>query len=188
MELTIGCTTRPYGGLPYAEAYERIAAAGYTDVAVFANEGQVPVRPESTPEEVAAVRKAADDAGVAPSMLIGGTKLDLGLDAAVEDYKRLIDQAAALGTTWLLDCGTNHEAHYEDYFELMRRAAPHAEQAGVHLTMKPHGGISLTAEDLIAANEKVNHPAFAICFDPGNIIYYTPVSYTHLTLPTKRIV
>ena len=50
MELTIGCTTRPYGGLPYAEAYERIAAAGYTDVAVFANEGQVPVRPESTPE------------------------------------------------------------------------------------------------------------------------------------------
>lgn len=173
MELTIGCTTRPYGGLPYAEAYERIAAAGYTDVAVFANEGQVPVRPESTPEEVAAVRKAAADAGVAPSMLIGGTKLDLGLDTAVEDYKRLIDHAAALGTTWLLDCGTNHEAHYEDYFELMRRAAPHAEQAGVHLTMKPHGGISLTAEDLIAANEKVNHPAFAICFDPGNIIYYT---------------
>ena len=81
MELTIGCTTRPYGSLPYAEAYERIAAAGYTDVAVFANEGQVPVRPESTPEEVAAVRKAAADAGVAPSMLIGGTKLDLGLDA-----------------------------------------------------------------------------------------------------------
>ena len=173
MELTIGCTTRPYAGLPYAEAYERIAAAGYTDVAVFANEGQVPVRPESTPEEVVAVRKAAADAGVAPSMLIGGTKLDLGLDAAVEDYKRLIDNTAALGTTWLLDCGTNKEAHYEDYFELMRRAAPHAEQAGVHLTMKPHGGISLTAGDLIAANEKVNHPAFAICFDPGNIIYYT---------------
>ena len=27
MELTIGCTTRPYAGLPYGEAFERIAAA-----------------------------------------------------------------------------------------------------------------------------------------------------------------
>ncbi len=173
MELTIGCTTRPYAGLPYAEAYERIAAAGYTDVAVFANAGQVPVQSESTPEEVAAVRKAAADAGVVPSMLIGGTKLDLGLDAAVDEYKRLIDNTAALGTTWLLDCGTNKEEHYEDYFELMRRTASHAEQAGVNLTMKPHGGVSLTAEDLIGANEKMDHPAFGICFDPGNIIYYT---------------
>ena len=55
----------------------------------------------------------------------------------------------------------------------MRAAAPHAQQAGVHITMKPHGGISLTAEDLLAANAKVGHPSFAVCFDPGNIIYYT---------------
>ena len=39
-------------------------------------------------------------------MLIGSTKLNLGLEAAVDDYKRLIDNAAALGTRWLLDCGT----------------------------------------------------------------------------------
>ena len=39
--------------------------------------------------------------------------------------------------------------------------------------MKPHGGISLTVDDLIEAHEKVDHPAFGICYDPGNIIYYT---------------
>lgn len=173
MEWTIGCTTRPYNSLSYAEAFARIARAGYTDVAVFANEGQVPVQADSTAAEVAAVKRAAADAGVSPSMLIGRTRLDLGLAAAIEDYKRLIDHTAALGTTWLLDCGTGRADQYEDYFELMRAAAPHARQAGVHITMKPHGGISLTAEDLLAANAKVGHPSFAVCFDPGNIIYYT---------------
>ena len=173
MELTIGCTTRPYHKLPYGEAFQRIAAAGYTDVAVFLSEGKVPVQSDSSKDEVAAVRAAAADAGVAPSMLIGGTKLDLGLDGAVDDYKRLIDNAAALGTVWLLDCGTGKEEHFESYYELMRQASTHAEQAGVMITMKPHGGISLTAKDLITAHEEVSHPSFGICYDPGNIIYYT---------------
>ena len=173
MAHTIGCTTRPYGLLTFPKACEHIAAAGYTDVAVFANAGQVPVRADSTDAEIAETRKAAAAVGLAPSMLIGSTKLNLGLEAAVDDYKRLIDNAAALGTKWLLDCGTGNEAHYADYFELMRQAAPHAAEMGVNITMKPHGGISLTVQDLLDANDKVNHPAFGICYDPGNIIYYT---------------
>ncbi len=173
MELTVGCTTRPYGQLGYSEAYSRIAEAGYSDVAVFANDGQVPVGSDSSPAAVADVRKAAEDAGVVPSMLIGGTRLGDGLDAAVDDYKRLIDNAAALGATWLLDCGTSNDAHFDDYFELMRQAAPHADEVGVQITMKPHGGISLTVSHLLAARDNVDHAAFGICFDPGNIIYYT---------------
>ena len=173
MKHTIGCTTRPYGSLTFAEACEHIAAAGYTDVAVFANAGQVPVQADSTDAEIAETRKTAAAAGLTPSMLIGSTNLNLGLEAAVDDYKRLIDNTAALGTKWLLDCGTGNEAHYADYFELMRRAAPHAADMSVNITMKPHGGISLTVQDLIDADEKVNHPAFGICYDPGNIIYYT---------------
>jgi sugar phosphate isomerase/epimerase len=173
MKHTIGCTTRPYGSLTFAEACEHIAAAGYTDVAVFTNAGQVPVRADSTRAEIVATREVAGDVGLIPSMLIGGTKLNLGLEAAIEDYKQLIDNAAALGTKWLLDCGTGNEAHYADYFELMRQVAPHAGEAGVNITMKPHGGISLTVQDLIEADDEVNHPAFGLCYDPGNIIYYT---------------
>jgi len=178
MELVVGCTTRPYSAVSFPEACERIADAGYTDVAVFANvidesRRAVPVRSDSTPDEVAAARKAAADAGLAPSMLIGSTKLNLGLDAAVDDYKKLIDNAAALGTEWLLDCGTSREELYDQYYELMSRAAPHAQQAGVNITLKPHGGITLTVQGLIDAYEKVNHPAFGICYDPGNVIFYT---------------
>lgn len=178
MELVIGCTTRPYNNLSFVEACEHIAATGYTDVAVFANvidvnKRQVPVRSDTTPDEVALARRAAGDAGLTPSMLMGRTRLDLGLDAAAKDYERLIDNAAELGTKWLLDCGTNEERLFDDYYELMRRAAPYAEQAGVNITLKPHGGITLTVQALIEAYEKVDHPAFGICYDPGNIIYYT---------------
>ena len=178
MELVVGCTTRPHNFLSFAEACEHIAAAGYTDVAVFANASdpskrQVPVRSDSTPDEVAAIRKTVADAGLTPSMLIGSTKLNLGLDAAVDDYKKLIDNAAALGIKWLLDCGTSKEELYDQYYELMSRAAPHAQQAGINITLKPHGGITLTVQGLMDAYSKVNHPAFGICYDPGNIIYYT---------------
>jgi len=172
MKLTIGCTTRPHSAWSFAEACEHIAAAGYTDVAVFSNKGGNPVRADSTAEEIAAARKAADDAGVVPSMVIGGPKLNLGLDAAVDDFKKLIDNVAQLGAKWQLNGGTSKE-NSEIYFEVMRRAAPHAESAGVGITLKPHAGITLTMTDLIDAYNKVNHPAFGICFDPGNIIYYT---------------
>jgi len=173
MNLTIGCTTRPYSSLSFEDACKHISAAGYTDVAVFSNSGKVPVRSDSTPEEISAACAAAKDAGLKPSMLIGGTKLNLGIKAAVDDYKKLLENAAKLGADWLLDCGTGNKEHFESYFELMRQVAPFAQKVGVNITMKPHGGISLTVEDLVSAYKKVNHPAFGICYDPGNIIYYT---------------
>ena len=99
--------------------------------------------------------------------------LNEGWKVSLDDYKQLIGNAAALGAKWLLDCGTSNEAHYRDYYELMRRAAPYADQAGINIALKPHGGISLTIQDLIKADQEVNHSAFGICYDPGNIIYYT---------------
>ena len=169
MTYVVGCTTRPYEGVTFEEACQHIAAAGFCDVAVF---GGV-VKSTSSAEEVAQARATATDAGLRPSMLLGGTNLGEGLERGADDYKRLIDNAAELGTKWLLDCGIGNEVMYADYFELMRHAAPHAQESGVSITMKPHGGISLTVDDLIEAHEKVAHPAFGICYDPGNIIYYT---------------
>ena len=174
-EVTIGCLSRPYGNLGPAEAYERIAAAGFTELGVYPNPypGELPLRGDDPPEKVASIRNMAAAAGLKPVLLLGHTTLDQGLETAVEDYRKLIDRAAELGVSWLIDAGTAKEELYESYFELMRRAAPHAEEAGIGITMKPHGGISLTADDLLAAARRVDHPAFAICYDPGNIIFYS---------------
>lgn len=178
MKLVMGCTTRPYSMLTFAEACQRIAAAGYTDVAVFSNvisedKRAIPVRSDSTIQEINAAKKAAADAGIKPSMLLGGSKLNLGLDGAVDDYKKLIDNAATLGAKWILDCGVGSEELRNNYYECARRVAPHAQQAGVNISLKPHGGITLTVQDLVRAYKEINHPAFGICYDPGNIIYYT---------------
>lgn len=172
-EHVIGSTTRPYNQLGFAEACTRIAAAGYTDVAVFAHNREMPVDSGSSAEDVAAARKAAEDAGLAPSMLLGRTHLELGLDGATDDYRRLIDNASALGAKWILELGTSKEEQYDDYPKLMAAVADHAASCGVGISLKPHGGISLTAQELIDLHDRVNHPAFRISYDPGNIIFYT---------------
>ncbi len=173
MEWVIGSTTRPYNALSYAEACERIARAGYTDVAVFAHKGAMPVDSESSAAQVAATKKAAVQTGVKPSMLLGQAQLARGVDGAVTAYKHLLDNAAELGAQWVLELGTSKEAFYGIYPEVMQRAAEHAETVNVGISLKPHGGISLTAKELIDLYHRVNRAAFAISYDPGNIIHYT---------------
>ena len=104
MNWTIGCTTRPYGKLTFADACARIAAAGYTDVALFGNTG---VTSDSDREAVLAAQRTVEDAGLAPSMVLAHARLDLDLSEAVADYRRLIDNAALVGARWLLDLGAS---------------------------------------------------------------------------------
>jgi sugar phosphate isomerase/epimerase len=165
----MGCTTRPYRDVSFAEACRRIAAAGYTDVAVFGGM----ITPDSSREDVSQVRQTAVDAGLNPSMLLTHAPLDLGPEPAIAAYKQLVDHAATLGATWLLDTGTSQEAYLGRYVALMRQVAPYAALAGIRISVKPHGGITRTSDDLIALCGQVNHPAFRVCYDPGNLIYYT---------------
>ena len=172
-EHILGSTTRPYNGLTFAEACERIAGVGYTDVAAFAHNGEMPVDSRSTNAQVTEARDAASRAGIRPSMVLGRTHLEMGLPDATDDYRRLIDNCASFGASWVLELGTSREEHYEDYPKLMGAVVEHAAAAGIGISLKPHGGISLTAEELIDLHDQVDHPAFRISYDPGNIIFYT---------------
>lgn len=170
MTIVLGCTTRPYSDIPVADACARIAAAGYTDVALF---GGAAIDADSSRAHVLTVRQTVLDSGLSPSMLLGRVDLRKGADDALSRYRRLIDNAALLGARWLLELGIEHQELYDTYLALIRQAAIHAQQAGIGITLKPHGGITLTSQGLIAVHRHVNHPAFSICYDPGNIIYYT---------------
>ena len=170
MDLTIGCTTRPFAKWPFETACQHIAAAGYTDVAVFFDVG---IDPDNSIEHTTSVRTTAQIHGLRPSMLIVHADLDRAPIEAGTRYKRMVDHAVALGATWLLDAGTNREEFFESYFPVMGQVAPYAAARGVSITLKPHGGLTLTVDDLLALYRRVDHPAFGICYDPGNIIYYT---------------
>ena len=101
MKLTIGCATRPFKDLPFSEACRCIAAAGYTDVAIFSDVGLAAV---SSIKEILEVREVAEASGLIPSMLLAHAQP--GKADGEKDYLRLIDHAATLGAAWILDLGT----------------------------------------------------------------------------------
>ena len=101
----LGACTRPFNPLCFPEACDRIAAAGYDHVALFANQGKAPVRSDSSADEIVAAVQAVAAAGLTPSMVPGRTRLDPDLDDAVDDYLRLIDNAAEVRAGRMPDRG-----------------------------------------------------------------------------------
>lgn len=55
----------------------------------------------------------------------------------------------------------------------MADAAAFAQERGIKLVMKPHGGGSGASDEIVTALKKVGHANFKIWYDAGNIIYYT---------------
>ena len=173
MMLKLGATTRPWDKWSFDQACQSIAHAGYEEVSIYFNEGSAAVTSSSSDDEIAKAKEIIDKHELAATMLISSPKLDLSVDEAVEDYKKLIDANAKLGCKWLMNGGTESKDLFDKYFEIMRQSAPYAEKKGVEILLKPHGGLGLTGGDLAKAIEIVNSDAFRICYDPGNIIYYT---------------
>ena len=173
MMLKLGATTRPWHTWSFDQACQFIAYSGYEEVSIYSNAGQIPVTSASTPEELIKTAATVKKYDLVPTMLLGSPRLELSLDDAVADFIKLIDATSALGCRWVMNGGTENESLYGKFFEIMRQTAPYAEKKGVQILLKPHGGLGLTGRDLAHAVEKVNHSAFRICYDPGNIIYYT---------------
>jgi sugar phosphate isomerase/epimerase len=170
MSPEIGCTTRPLTSLSFESACRAIADAGYTDIALFFDVG---IDADSAAAHTLQVRDMVHGVGLCPSMLIARVDLDRGASEAVSRYRRIIDHAALLGARWLLDMGAPSPEQGPDYVAVMREVAPHAAGAGVGIGIKPHGGLTLASADLLRAINAVDHPAFSISYDPGNIIYYS---------------
>lgn len=173
MKLTLGSTTRPWHTWSYEQACKSIAHAGYEEVSVYSNAGKIPVRSDSSEVEIKDIAEITKRNDLIPSMLLGSPRLDLDTEDAIADYKKLIDAGALLGVKWIMNGGTENPTLYDKYYEIMRQTAPYAEKKGIQLLLKPHGGLGLTGSLLAKAVEIVKSPSFRICYDPGNIIYYT---------------
>jgi sugar phosphate isomerase/epimerase len=173
MSWELGATTRPWHDISFEDACTAIADAGYTDLAIFASKGETPLNANSTPADVDRVKRVTSQHGLNPSMLLAGPPMSGDVADAITQYKGLIDICVDAGVKYLMECGVGDEALYERYYETMTELAPYAAEKGIELQLKPHGGISLTGADLRKAHERVNSPGYTICYDPGNIIYYT---------------
>jgi sugar phosphate isomerase/epimerase len=72
-----------------------------------------------------------------------------------------------------MNFGVDRPQDYEPYYKLMANASAYAQEHGLKVVLKPHGGGSGAAEEILRCIKKINHPNFSIWYDAGNIIHYT---------------
>lgn len=128
--------------------------------------------PASTADEASAIRDQIAGHGLDLVVLSHAAALD-GTDAdALAALQAQLTHCARLGVDTLVDMGTTVPEHYDRYIELMRTGAQIAHDLGVRIAVKPHGGLTRTCADLLSVLERVDHPAYRICLDPGNLVHH----------------
>jgi sugar phosphate isomerase/epimerase len=169
MQIQCGCLTRPWHEFTLEQALAGISGAGYKTVGFT---GPV-VSADMTDGDVKSLRALLQANGLEPQVSISQPRMDLDPDEAVYRFQREMARAKEVGLTYFILCGTNHEDKYEQWYSTVQRCLDYAGEHGLMLLLKPHGGISALGADLLRAADRINHPSFGICYDPGNIYYYT---------------
>jgi sugar phosphate isomerase/epimerase len=170
----IGCFNRPWTKWTYDEALDAIKAAGYAWTGLLsATRTEVLTGSEATPEYLAALKQRIATRGLKANMCALRIKNNLPLAGAIADTRKQIANAHTLGLQFALTFGEARPERYEQYHKVMADAAAFAQERGIKLVMKPHGGGSGSSTEIVHTLKAVGHPNFKIWYDAGNIIFYT---------------
>ncbi len=168
-----GCMNRAWGAFTLADALSGIAAAGFTSVSFCSQQGVDPVRPDSSEAELDEIRRELDAAGLSLDLIIAGPDIQLPDDEIIPSFEKLAANLARVGGKYAIACGHSEPSRYEEYYRLLAESCDAAAAHGIGILLKPHGGVSAAADELLTALDRVDRPNFGICYDPGNILYYT---------------
>ncbi len=174
----IGCFNRPWSGEKrnwgYDAALDGIKAAGYKLTGLLSRSPKEPFTgSDATPEYLRELKKRIAARGLAVNMSALRTKDQLSLEDQIKDMRQQIDNGKIMGVEFLLTFGADKPEHFENYYKLMQDTAAYSQERGMKLVLKPHGGASGAAEEILRCLKEVKHPNFKIWFDAGNIIFYT---------------
>ena len=174
----IGCFNRPWSGnkkdWSYDAALDGIKAAGYGLTGLLTRSVKEPfIGSEATPEYLAGLKQRIAARGLKANLASLRVKSELPLPDQIADLRRQIDNGKTFGLEFLMTFGANRTEDFEDFYKVMADAAAYAQERGLELVLKPHGGASGAAEEILRCLDRVKHPNFKIWFDAGNIIFYT---------------
>jgi len=182
----IGCFNRAWAKWPYDVALDGIKSAGYKltgllsmhplygpDGVALPKQFEAFAGADATPEYLDALKKRIADRGLGDNMCALRTRFSAPTADVIKDVRASIDHAKTLALEFVLTFGVAKPEEYDNFFQAMADAAPYAQERGIKLVMKPHGGSSSSSTEILEAMKKVNHPNFKIWYDAGNIIYYT---------------
>jgi sugar phosphate isomerase/epimerase len=172
---TIGCFNRAWtkwGGIDVA--LDGIKEAGFTVAGLLTRTRTEPlIGPDASDEYLDALKKKIAARGLKANLGAIRTKVNEGVEVGIKDLRLQIDHAHKLGLQWLMSFGVDRPQDHEAYFKLMADGAAYAQERGLKLVLKPHGGSSGASEEILRSIKAINHPNFSIWYDAGNIIYYT---------------
>ena len=170
----VGCFNRPWTKWSFDEALKEIRAAGYTSTGLLTRTREEPfVSSSATPEYLDALKKRIKSSGLTANMAALHSRHGIPIDASIADLRQQITNARFLGLKYVMSFGTDKPEEFEHYLKVRRDGAAFAQDKGIKLVMKPHGGISGSAAEILHVIKQVNHRNFSIWYDAGNIIYYT---------------
>lgn len=170
----VGCFNRPWTKWTYDEALDSIKAAGYRLTGLLTRTKTEPfIGADATPEYLAALKQKIAARGLRVNMGALRSRHDITPEDSIAEVRRQIDNAKTLDIEFLLTFGVDKAAQYDHYYRVMADAAAYAQERGIRLVLKPHGGGSGAAEEILRCLDKVRHTNFKIWYDAGNIIYYT---------------
>jgi sugar phosphate isomerase/epimerase len=141
----VGCFNRPWvdvkAGYTYEDALDGISAAGYEWTGLLTPFKDNPFIDEAATEEyLVKLKKQLADRKLKCVMAALHTKPKLTVADSIKNVRREIDNASILGVEFLLTFGVDDAADFENYYKVMADAAAFAQEQGIKLVMKPHGG------------------------------------------------
>ena len=178
-DYTVGCYTRPWDKYDYRVALDAIAAAGFRHAGLMTTK-TTPKTPkslvlsvDSTLETAAEVGSECKKRGLEiPSVYGGGIPVQKSLEEGIRGLRHLIDVCAAAGAKMLLMGGTNEQLS-GPYFKAIAECCDYAAEKRLGLNLKPHGPFTTTGPLLRKVVESVGKKNFSICYDAGNIFFYS---------------
>lgn len=171
----IGCYIRPWHEFEHDVALDAIAEAGfkYTGLLTTKSPNAFGLTVDTTVDEAARIGEECRKRGLGiPSAYGGSIPLD-AVASGVAGMHRLIDNCVAAGVANLMMGGVGTPELAEVYYKAIGESCAYAEEKGIGISVKPHGGTNATGPQCRALIEKVNQKNFRLWYDPGNIYYYS---------------
>jgi sugar phosphate isomerase/epimerase len=171
---TLGCFNRPWRKWTYDETLAAMKAAGYGLTGLLSTHpGETFTAVEATDDSLRALKDRIASRGLTVNMSTMQLPKDLSAADAIPYGRKQIDNAHKLGLSYMLSFGIDPVDQYDHYLKWIGDAAAFAEDKGIQVAIKPHGGITATAADIVRCLEKVNHKNLTVWYDAGNMLHYT---------------
>lgn len=177
-EFQVACMTLPFGAYPFEQALAAIKRAGFEYVALGTTHVEEPGSGKRVPilssedgvDKAREVGKKCRDAGLEPVMMFSMIYPEnaKGLEVLTQRLK----QAGAAGIPHVLTFGHTEGGNRKLWTERFKLLGPIAQNEGVLLVVKQHGGSTGTGEACAEIVRDVNHPHVWVNYDAGNVMDY----------------